>query len=214
MQENKKKKITLAIETAVAGGSLSLVKDGRVVDLWIGGDDVSRSEDLLVGISDILARNSVDKSDIAIIAVSTGPGSYTGIRVGISTALGFKNSLGAPCAGFQVLEAMMLSLPPHAGQTISAIPVGRGEVCRQSFGAEGSGPLYVEKLDSFVDFLAANSSIRAVLHEKLYSQLSGLSALDVELNNAGIGLAGCIGLAAQNRESGSGLTPVYVRDFI
>lgn len=214
MRKLNKKNMTLAIETAVAGGSLSLIGGGKVLDLWIGGDDVSRSEDLLVGVSDILARNSVDRSDISLIAVSTGPGSYTGIRVGVSTALGLKNSLVVPCIGFQVLEAMVLGVQPRIGQLVAAIPVGRDEVCRQSFGVEGSGLLHVEKFDSFVEFLAAHSSIRAVLHETLYSRLIALATLNVELKNAGSGLAGWIGLAAQNRESGSGLTPVYVRDFI
>lgn len=214
MPEGNKENITLAIETAVTGGSLALFMDGRELDLWLGGEGVSRSEDLLLSISDILARNSLDRSDISQIAVSTGPGSYTGIRVGISTALGLKNALGISCLGFQVLDAMNGALAPHSRPAVAAIPLGRNEICRQSFGSEGAGELFVEKIEQFVDFLDTNDTICALLHTKLYSQLVSNPDLNCELIDAGSGLAGYIGLAAQKREARSGIMPVYVRDFV
>lgn len=214
MPEGNKEKVTLAIETAVTGGSLALFKDGREIDLWLGGEGVSRSEDLLLSISDILTRNSLNRSDISLIAVSTGPGSYTGIRVGISTALGLKNALGVSCLGFQVLDALNTSLALHSGPAVAAIPVGRDEICRQSFGIDGAGELFVEKVAQFVDFLDENETICALLHTKVYSQLASSYDLNSELIDAGSGLARYIGLAAQKREAGSGLVPVYVRDFV
>lgn len=214
MPKSSKEEITLAIETAVSGGSLALFRERRELDLWIGREDVSRSEDLLVSISDILKRNSLCSGDIDLLVVSTGPGSYTGIRVGIATALGLKNSLGVRCIGFEVLDAMQAAFGPWEAPVLSAVPLGRNEVCWQVFRPGETGVILVEKEDGFADFLAKHR-IDAVLHEKLYSRLVSDPRLDpVKFTNAGSGLAKCLGKAAKMNESGRGLMPTYVRDFV
>jgi tRNA threonylcarbamoyl adenosine modification protein YeaZ len=205
--------ITLAIETAVTGGSLALVKEGRKIDLRIGGEGVSRSEDLLLSISDLLARNSVDRSELITVAVSTGPGSYTGIRVGIATALGLKNALGIECVGIQVLEAMAATFEME--ESVAAIPVGRGDICWQLFGSAGAGEILIDRADGFAAYLLAHTGINAIVHDKVFGQIAGHTGLDPStLTNAGEGLAGYLGLAAQRREAVNDLTPIYVRDFV
>lgn len=212
MRDNNRN-ITLAIETAVTGGSLALLKGGREIDLWIGGDGISRSEDLLVSISEILRRNSIDRSELMSVAVSTGPGSYTGIRVGIATALGLKNALGIECVGIQILEAMAVAR--ETGELISAIPVGREEVCWQLFGPAGGAGILVDSVEAFAAYLAENGSSRAILHEKIFRQISVYPGFDTDrVIDAGDGLARFVGLAAQSREMGNDMMPTYVRDFI
>lgn len=208
-------KITLAIETAVLGGSLSLVRDGMEIDHWIGGDGVSRSEDLLLSISKILDKNSIDKKQIGNIAVSTGPGSYTGIRVGMATALGLKNSLNVPCTGVQVLDAMLFPASEIAPYSISAIPIGRDEICWQGIGSQGEQRLTIAKEGVFFEFLASGRCAQAVIHEKIFDRIGEIACVDLPvLKNAGSVLAMYIGLAAQDREDGAGMVPTYARDFV
>ena len=88
--------ITLAIESAIRGGSVSLIGDGVEIANWIGSADVSKAEDLLADIDLMLGANGLTIHDVGHVAVSAGPGSFTGIRIGIATALGLETGLGIP----------------------------------------------------------------------------------------------------------------------
>ena len=120
----------LAIEAAVEGGSLSLFSDGEEIAGWIGPAEVSRAEQLLPEIHRLLDANDLTPQNIDLIAASAGPGSFTGIRIGLSTALGLCRSLGRSLATVSILHV----LAQLADDTsMAAIPMGRNFVCIQSF---------------------------------------------------------------------------------
>lgn len=212
MTNKNSKHLILAIETAVLGGSISLLRDGNQVDSIAGEKDVSRSEDILVNIRDLLERNGVGAQDVNLIAVSTGPGSYTGIRVGIATAIGLKNALQIDCVGVGVLGSMAMAADLSA-DVLCALPIGRDEVCWQSFGPSVRGTIQVEKQDIFIERVREGRNIPAVLHEKLFVVLRS-EAPSGKIVNAGNGLAKYIGMAAFKREAIGLLEPIYVRDNI
>src|SRR6185369_13700610 len=91
---------------AIGGGSISIFRDGREIDHWVGEKNVSRAEELLPSIDRMLAVQALTKADIRTVVVSTGPGSYTGIRVGLATVLGLRAALGTNCFGLTSLEAL------------------------------------------------------------------------------------------------------------
>jgi tRNA threonylcarbamoyladenosine biosynthesis protein TsaB len=125
--------IVLSIESAIAGGSISLIgTDGVELAHWIGEGGVSKAEDLLADIDRLMRGHRIQRSDIGLIAVSAGPGSFTGIRVGIATALGLKNGLGVEMVSVSALEAMVFA-SGSTGHITAALPVGRGSVCLQEF---------------------------------------------------------------------------------
>ncbi|MEQ1646533.1 MAG: tRNA (adenosine(37)-N6)-threonylcarbamoyltransferase complex dimerization subunit type 1 TsaB, partial [Pyrinomonadaceae bacterium] len=123
---------TVAIESAIRGGSISLIAGGVEIDNWIGSTEVSKAEDLLVDIDAMLGRNSLSISDIDHLAVSAGPGSFTGIRIGIATALGLKTGLGIPMSSVSALTAMA-AISSFEGNAVVAVPVGRNAICLQTF---------------------------------------------------------------------------------
>jgi tRNA threonylcarbamoyladenosine biosynthesis protein TsaB len=213
MEDPQRKNLTLAIETAILGGSISLLENGDEIDSWLGGTDVSRSEDLLLNISELLAKNLIDLAHIRLIGVSTGPGSYTGIRVGVATALGLKNALNIPCVGIPVLPAIYSSFPVQSEQTVAAIPIGRGDVCLQFFGAREKEELHVIRADDLLPFLSDRSPIKAFFHENLHQNASELSK-QVEIVNVGAGIARYIGIAAEKGNTTGETIPIYVRDFV
>lgn len=129
---DKPSNITLAIESAIRGGSISLIASAHEIDNWIGSTDVSKAEDLLVDIDAMLDRNSLSIRDINHVAVSAGPGSFTGIRIGIATALGLKTGLGITMSSLSALAAMA-EASDFKGQAIVAVPVGRNAICVQVF---------------------------------------------------------------------------------
>ncbi len=125
----RKKKITLAIETAVGGGSLSLLEDISVIDCWVGEREVSRSEELIEAVSAILTRNQIKSGDLDMLAASRGPGSYTGARIGLATAIGLKNGLDIKCFGASVLDSFYYKFGNQHLDVITAVSFGKKEVC-------------------------------------------------------------------------------------
>lgn len=89
-----KKDITLSIETAIGGGSLAFYKNETEIDSWAGTKAVSKAEDVLEQISELLKKNDIKNTDIQLIAVSDGPGSPTGTKIGLAIAKGLANALG------------------------------------------------------------------------------------------------------------------------
>lgn len=126
------RELVLAIETSISSGSLSILEGPSEIDFWIGSNDSPRSEDLLSNIAKLLSKNGINKSEITKIAVSMGPGSFTGVRVGIATAKGLAYSLNCKCIFVQLLEAMTLGVQ-STENTIAAFAVAEGEICWQVF---------------------------------------------------------------------------------
>lgn len=167
--------IVLAIESAIGGGSISLLHDGVEVAYWIGKSDVSKAEELLVNINELLTTKNIHRREIDLIAVSAGPGSFTGIRIGIATALGLKNGLGIPMSSQSALRAM--AFLQTGGKITAAIPMGRNAVCLQSF-QKNSGD--IDALDApqtlqedlFLSKLAIETGSTFVLHSFLYDKIA------------------------------------------
>jgi|TARA_B100000497_G_scaffold116132_1_gene140255 tRNA threonylcarbamoyladenosine biosynthesis protein TsaB len=97
----------LSIETATKSCSIALAKDGQLIDCFEEvSEKYSHSEQLTVFIQDILAKHHLSTKDLEAIAISSGPGSYTGLRIGVSTAKGLCYALDIPLISISTLEAM------------------------------------------------------------------------------------------------------------
>ncbi len=118
-------KYTISIESAILGGSCGLAKNRTIVDESIGSGGVSRAEDLLLDIASLIRRNEIVPTDISNIIVSAGPGSFTGIRIGIATALGFAAAIDIVPQQISLFEAMAVVSNSDSVVTV-AVPGGRG----------------------------------------------------------------------------------------
>jgi tRNA threonylcarbamoyl adenosine modification protein YeaZ len=154
--------LTLGIETAVAGGSLSLCRGEEELATWAGHDEPVRAEDVLVRIQGLLKGSGVGKDEITKVVVSAGPGSFTGIRVGIATAIGLKDALQVELSSFSVLEAMAASVDLTG---ISAIPMGRESACAQRFvnGNAAGEPFNIP----INDLLSMRTESTLLVHQRL-----------------------------------------------
>ena len=101
----------LSIETSTDICSVALHSKDTLVAQTISTEAYSHAERLAPMIVDLLAANRVDKKDLSAIAVSGGPGSYTGLRIGTSTAKGLCYSLDIPLIAVNTLESMLVGLP-------------------------------------------------------------------------------------------------------
>jgi tRNA threonylcarbamoyladenosine biosynthesis protein TsaB len=98
--------LILNLETATTVCSVSLGKDGQLLALKEHFGDYSHSENLTLFIEDVLQQANLKLSDIDAIAVSKGPGSYTGLRIGVSTAKGLCYSLDKPLIASPTLKCL------------------------------------------------------------------------------------------------------------
>lgn len=83
------------------------VSNGSKLYKFVGKDDAKRHNATLMGvIEDLLEKAELKIADIEVIAVVTGPGSFTGIRIGVTTALAIRRALGIPIVALTALEAV------------------------------------------------------------------------------------------------------------
>ena len=98
----------LAIDSATTRVVVALGgADGTLIDSsdWPAG--YRHGETLLPAIDDLLGRAGIDRADLAAVVVGTGPGAFTGLRVGIATAKGLAHGLGCPIIGVSTAEALL-----------------------------------------------------------------------------------------------------------
>lgn len=129
----------LAIETSGRAGEVALAEDGQIV---VEGelDPRQRHTQLLVPtIRDLLAQVGWRAKDVALIAISIGPGSYTGLRVGLTCAKTLAYATGAEVAAVNTLEAIAHNAPAEALRISVISDAQRREVYRAEFGRAGPG---------------------------------------------------------------------------
>jgi tRNA threonylcarbamoyladenosine biosynthesis protein TsaB len=111
--------LTLAFDTATSVATAALVRDGEVL-----GERASRAVRVLADADDLLREAGKDRSELGGIVVGVGPGSFTGLRLGIAAARGLAFALDLPVAGVSTLDALAAGAPG----ALPIIDAGRREV--------------------------------------------------------------------------------------
>jgi tRNA threonylcarbamoyladenosine biosynthesis protein TsaB len=111
--------LTLAFDTATSVATAALVRDGAVL-----GERVSRPVAVLESVDELLREAGAGQADLSRLAVGTGPGSFTGLRLGLAAARGLAFALELPVAGVSTLHALAAGSPG----AVPVIDAGRREV--------------------------------------------------------------------------------------
>jgi tRNA threonylcarbamoyladenosine biosynthesis protein TsaB len=151
--------LILGIDTSGRQGSVALlrVQGEEVVRLGLATISGGQySEGLVPGIAGLLAGHGFARSAIGLIAVASGPGSFTGLRIAIATAKGLAEAHATPVVDVSVLEAIALATGGQ-GRVVAAIDAQRSEIFFGEYVVEGTGPeqsarMLREGLAGFVDF--------------------------------------------------------------
>ncbi len=101
--------LILSLETSTGCGSIALTRNGRLLAEATAQPEVTHSRRLLGTVSWIMQAAGVDWSEINGIGVSLGPGSFTGLRIGLAAAQGLALAAGIPLVGVETLDALALA---------------------------------------------------------------------------------------------------------
>jgi tRNA threonylcarbamoyladenosine biosynthesis protein TsaB len=120
--------LTLAVDTAEARGSIALRQEGRLACFREHDNDEDYSSWLLPAVHDVLRESGSKLENVALLAVATGPGSFTGLRVGLTTVKAWAEVYGTPLAGVSRLEALAHRGPKTASYLAACYDAQRGQI--------------------------------------------------------------------------------------
>jgi len=127
--------LILAVDTSAKVSSVSILKDGKLAAITTLNTGNTHSETLLVSVKSLLEQSSVKVSDIDLFAVTNGPGSFTGIRIGVSLVKGL--AFGhKKCVGVSTLEALAQNLIDRNAIICPVMDARRDQVYNAIFKAE------------------------------------------------------------------------------
>lgn len=128
----------LGLETSAKAVSVCISQDETLVAQAFQATQLTHSRTLMAICEDLLKNAELTLKDIDVIAVASGPGSFTGLRIGVSACKGLAWSAEKPCVGVSTLEAMSWPLAHWAGMDICAVmDARRSQVYNALFTAQG-----------------------------------------------------------------------------
>ena len=133
--------LILAFESSAKPASAALVKDGQLLSQYTQCSALTHSRTLLPMAEDMLKNAELRLSDIDLIAVAHGPGSFTGIRIGVSTVKGLAWVAEKPCVGVSTLEAMAWHGLAVGGYICPVMDARRSQVYNALFKIENGRPV-------------------------------------------------------------------------
>lgn len=214
--------LLLSFETSAKAASVALTDGVRLLGESYQNTGMTHSQTLMVMAEDLLRQCGHTAADVTDVAVAAGPGSFTGVRIGVAAAKGFAWGRELPCWGVSTLEAMALSLGVFEGYVVCAMDARRSQVYNAIFEAKNGE-------------LTRICQDRAISLEDLGKELSQLSGPKYAVGDGaelcgrslpglilppehrrhqravGVGLAALAKMAAGETADAAALTPNYLR---
>ena len=123
----------LAFETSAKAASVALLEGNKLLGESYQNTGLTHSQTLMVMAEDLLKQCGKTVSDVTAVAVAEGPGSFTGVRIGVAAAKGFAWGGQIPCYGVSTLEAMAESLGVYSGYVCPCMDARRSQVYNALF---------------------------------------------------------------------------------
>ena len=146
----------LALESSAVAASVALCEDETLIAQAFQNTGLTHSQTLLPLAEDLLKNCGLTMADMDLIAVAEGPGSFTGLRIGVAAAKGLAWGGELPCAGCSTLESMAWNLAGFEGEVCVAMDARRKQVYNARFRVDGEQPhrLTPDRAISLEDLIA------------------------------------------------------------
>lgn len=125
--------LILAFETSAKAASVAVHDGERLLGECYQNTGLTHSATLMVMAQDLLKQLDKTAADVTAVAVAAGPGSFTGVRIGMAAAKGFAWGREIPCVGVSTLEAMAVSLGAYQGYVCPVMDARRNQVYNALF---------------------------------------------------------------------------------
>lgn len=131
-----------AVESSAKAVSVALMENGMLIGESFVNTKQTHSETLMPMLSGLMELTNKTTRDVELFAVSAGPGSFTGIRIGVSCIKGLAFPYNTPCCGVSTLEAIAYSAAEYEGRTVVAVmDARRSQVYNANFRIENGVPI-------------------------------------------------------------------------
>ena len=218
--------LLLAFETSAKAASAALFADAKLLGESYQNTGLTHSRTLMIMAEDLLKQCGYAPQDVTAVAVAQGPGSFTGVRIGVAAAKGFAWGADIPCCGVSTLEAMALGLGAYEGLICPVMDARRSQVYNALFyvnqgvvtRAAPDRAIALEDLKKELKnvekpiFLVGDGS--NLCYNTLREDVPGLVLPPehrLHQRAVGVGLAAIAKMAAGGECSGAALTPNYLR---
>ncbi|MBR4971497.1 MAG: tRNA (adenosine(37)-N6)-threonylcarbamoyltransferase complex dimerization subunit type 1 TsaB [Oscillospiraceae bacterium] len=128
--------LILAFETSAKAAGVALFLGGVLLAENYQNTGLTHSQTLMVMAQDLLKQCGYKPQDVGAVAVAAGPGSFTGVRIGVAAAKGLAWGLQVNCYGVSTLQSMALGLGVHQGTVCAVMDARRAQVYNALFAAE------------------------------------------------------------------------------
>ena len=135
----------LAFETSAKAASAAVMADGKLLAECYQNTGLTHSQTLMVMAQDLLKQLNLTAKDMDAVAVAAGPGSFTGVRIGVAAAKGFAWGREIPCVGTSTLESMALGLGAWQGYVCPVMDARRSQVYNGLFHVSGGNYARVQE---------------------------------------------------------------------
>ena len=218
--------LLLAFETSAKAASVALFEEGTLLGESYQNTGLTHSQTLMVMAEDVLKTAGKTAAEVTAVAVAEGPGSFTGVRIGVAAAKGFAWGKELPCCGVSTLEAMVAGLGIYEGYVCPCMDARRNQVYNALFYVNQDKPERIapdraialsdlarelKTLDKPI-FLVGDGS--ELCFKTLGNQIPNLILPPEHKRHqraVGVGLLALSKLAAGENCDGAALTPNYLR---
>ena len=177
--------ITLAFDSTAKAASVAVVLDGKILAHETVDNGLTQSELLLPMAEDMLKALRLGFDDIGLLAASVGPGSFTGVRIGVALVKGLAFGKNIPCVSVSTIEALAENLSGVEGIVVPCMDARRGQVYTAIFrsGADGIKRLTEDMAISITELA---ERLNAYPCEKIYLSGDGYAGTKKALESLGV----------------------------
>ena len=215
----------LAFETSAKAASVALFDGEKLLGESYQNTGLTHSQTLLLMAEDLMKNCGISAKDLTGVAVAAGPGSFTGVRIGVSAAKGLSWGREIPCWGVSTLESMALGLGIHEGYILPTMDARRAQVYTALFSVKNGAITRIledqaialaelkEKLPAYKPiFLVGDGS--TLTYHTLKEEIPSLvmpPEHKMHQRSVGVGLAALAAISRGEAGDGETLAPNYLR---
>ena len=178
----------LAFDGTAKAATVAVSEDEKILGLYTVDNGLTQSELLLPMAENLLKSLKLSFNDIDLLATSVGPGSFTGVRIGVSLVKGLAFGRNIPCIGVSTIEALAENLAGLNGILVPCMDARRGQVYSATFRYDGEKLVRLTE-DRAIALSALAEELKSFESENIYLSGDGYSVAKKALTEAGVPLS-------------------------